>query len=285
MKRGKNQTSTDGFKFSLSDLKPELRKEMEQLVQPFVIPLIVDGQPCGTGTLVQFGKTCGILTAQHVASVIKKGKKLVTLAESYSNSLEIETVYLTEVLATKPKGSDVGPDLAFLAIPPVSFRDQLMARKSFLNGGKDWKSRCLQASRTGWGVVVFSGYPACLCFDAVADRHFKSVSGLKHMFAHCTGEELRERDGYDYLDLKVDYRTEPRSPTTFGGASGGSVWRVFVEREYNQPTGTETISGSCLIGVAFYQSDRDNDSRTIRCHGPKSIYEEFFPQVAEKLGH
>ena len=154
-----------------------------------------------------------------------------------------------------------------------------------MNGELDWTNKYREASKLGWGVVIFSGYPASLRFEAAGDRHFESVSGLKHMFAHCSGEKLCEKDGYDYLDLNVDYKVDPRSPTTFGGASGGSVWRILVERELGQPVGTETIRGSCLAGVAFCESDRANDSRTIRCHGPKSLYKEFFPQIVKKLRH
>jgi len=275
--------STEGFTFRPADLKPELKEKMVAALRPFVVPLIIDGGRNGTGTLVAFGKTCGILTAKHVATAIAKGKKLGTIVERYAHSLEIDASYLTPITTGHRRSDDFGPDLAFLALPPSPFLDQLKARKAFLNLEMDADKKCAEASRHKWGIVLLVGYPQCEQYDGEATPDFGSVTGLKCCFAFCSGEQFHERDGYDYVDIDIDYKFEPRSPVTFAGVSGGSIWRIPVWRKPGEDVGTEFFTETFLMGVAFYESDRVNDKRHIRCHGPKSLYKTFFPEIAKEL--
>lgn len=75
------------------------------------------------------------------------------------------------------------------------------------------------------------------------------------------------RRDYDYIDLDMDVAL-PGVPETFGGVSGGGVWRVFV---YWSEATNKIAWAKDIEGVAFYELDLVNGHRAIRCHGPQSI--------------
>jgi hypothetical protein len=72
---------------------------------------------------------------------------------------------------------------------------------------------------------------------------------------------------FDYIDLKEDVSL-PGVPQTFGGVSGGGLWRVQI---YESADKAKIDWSWCLEGTAFHQSEVVDNRRTIRCHGPQSI--------------
>jgi hypothetical protein len=57
---------SDPSTLSLADLPPELATNALQAFGYPVIPLVPDGQPLGSGVLVEVDGVSGILTAEHV---------------------------------------------------------------------------------------------------------------------------------------------------------------------------------------------------------------------------
>jgi hypothetical protein len=94
-------------------------------------------------------------------------------------------------------------------------------------------------------------------------KAFHAVAGAGVVVAE------RINAGFDYLDFEGKYNTAYEGPDCFGGFSGGGLWQVvFGERD-----GAVNIVDALLSGVIFYQSELGGDTRTIFCHGRRSIYE------------
>jgi len=71
---------------------------------------------------------------------------------------------------------------------------------------------------------------------------------------------------------------------TFGGVSGGAVWRAVPHRRDKDPPGAEYIGALTLAGVAFYEVDDTSKPRFyVRAHGPRSIYENVIRIVRAAL--
>ena len=71
---------------------------------------------------------------------------------------------------------------------------------------------------------------------------------------------------------------------SFGGVSGGGVWRVPVYRKKGDPKGAEYYQNRTLAGVAFYEENHLPDGRFfVRTHGPKSLYRTFLPELRKGL--
>lgn len=75
---------------------------------------------------------------------------------------------------------------------------------------------------------------------------------------------------FDYFDLEVDrkVRKVPELPENFGGVSGGGLWKVAV---YCTCSTGKIEWVRTLEGVAFFELVREDGTRLIRCHGPKSL--------------
>jgi hypothetical protein len=105
-------------------------------------------------------------------------------------------------------------------------------------------------------------------------------------YAFLTGQEhCEERQGWDYLELGLGHEDTADIGPSFGGVSGGGVWRVPIYRNRNDSPGKEFFRDMTLCGVAFYEEDRGRGDRYfIRAHGPRSIYERLVARVREELG-
>ncbi|MGB8168114.1 MAG: hypothetical protein WCF18_11525 [Chthoniobacteraceae bacterium] len=113
---------------------------------------------------------------------------------------------------------------------------------------------------------------------------FTTVFKLKG-FAFMTGEDkYEEQEGWDYFELGVTRDEVADIGDSFGGVSGGGVWRIPVCRKKDDPEGSEYYDGMTFAGVAFYEENHLPDGRFfVRTHGPRSIYQQFLPALREKL--
>lgn len=94
-------------------------------------------------------------------------------------------------------------------------------------------------------------------------KAFNGVTGASQVVAE------RQHAGFDYIEFEAKYNLAYQGPDSFGGFSGGGLWQVvFEERD-----GSINIVDVLLSGVSFFQSEKIGDTRTIFCHGRRSIYE------------
>jgi hypothetical protein len=91
--------------------------------------------------------------------------------------------------------------------------------------------------------------------------------------------DWRTSDAFDYVVFEITYGVGYGGPQIFGGYSGGGIWQLIIK----PVGGVPTITGSHLMGVAYYQSDLiERGKKTIRdliCHGRESIYRALIDKV------
>jgi hypothetical protein len=63
-------------------------------------------------------------------------------------------------------------------------------------------------------------------------------------------------NGFDYIELGCDRSSSASVPDSFGGVSGGGVWKVEIDSP-DGSAGSEILGEVILCGVAFYQGDID----------------------------
>ena len=85
-----------------------------------------------------------------------------------------------------------------------------------------------------------------------------------------------EKDGYDYIELDVEYKDTEDLPISFGGISGGGAWQVVLRG----PSVEQLQPARYLYrGVPIYQSKLINRKRTVTCHGRRSIYNSLLTRI------
>ena len=127
---------------------------------------------------------------------------------------------------------------------------------------------------------MIAGMPACKQQSQGPSKHFDQVICLPGL-GGATGVYRRfKRDGFDYLEVKASYSGNNVSPESFGGMSGGGVWRIPLK--LNKKNGEITFSEFFLAGVMFYQTAKSRNSRLIRCHAASSIYERTYDALGNQ---
>ena len=223
---------------------------------------------CGSATLVSTGGRRCLLTAEHVWKLVQDSGETVFLSRDQAVSQSRDTTLAIQErkyigdprYVTTRKSEEWGPDLALLEIPDLH-ADVAEERTAFydLDRRRAAALSSKAAHRTGlWAVV-----------GAAADHCSFGPNGWEmQMYAlGSTITDAHERDGFDYLDLRIDRVRHPDQPGTYRGLSGTGLWRCSLKRS---PTGRVECDQVALEGVAFYE-DRQQPG-FIRCHGRVSIY-------------
>lgn len=215
----------------------------------------------GSGTLVAFGESHYILTASHVWERVLKGavKVGITLTDNISHRFLMDVAAIVICGAPRAAASeDWGPDLIFLRIPEEHL-GTIKAYQSFYDPEVDGK-KSLNVNHVEMWVLM--GAPAA--FGKFTRIHADiEINGL---FANI-GPGCYNRGDFDYYDLEMNL-SAPGVPASFGGVSGGGLWRVMA---HCSCSGGNIDWLRILEGVAFYQSPIVGGRRIVRCHGPKSI--------------
>jgi hypothetical protein len=226
---------------------------------------------CGTGTLVSFAGDRYILTAAHVWEKLLKTDAPtsvgVTLRENIDHKSLIERATIVAIAPPKPaKWNEWGPDLVFLRVPPEHV-GTIEVHRVFLNLMRNrtagFNGVCIDLR-----VLMGTPYELAECTDWHANLQISGMISSTDIgrFSPIQAPESVRRD-FDYIDLDMLVAL-PGVPETFGGVSGGGLWRVFVY--WSASTG-EIAWAKDIEGVAFHESDLINGHRVIRCHGPQSI--------------
>jgi hypothetical protein len=264
------------------DFPVGLQDAIRRAVEEFSIPLLLDNRLVGTGTLVTVDSTHGILTAAHVLrskeginwdNSAKSSQRLCTVLgkSSYREPMQHLDWWLTDA-----DESEWGPDLGFVRLPTTGpFVGALRSVKSF----KDITRGALTYDSVPQGTdatVAFYGVVGELTVDSD-----EATSLSAYAFFGCTPVR-REHCGYDYLDLKTSRTITPEIPRSFGGVSGASLWRFRLIRDDGRIYPYD-VKNMVLYGVAFYQIDQESKNPVVRCHGPRSIFQNALPKIREWL--
>jgi hypothetical protein len=212
----------------------------------------------GSGSFVIIDGSHFILTAAHVWEYIQSAVKMgITLTDNISHKhlIDIPTIVSTTVKPNASTGNEWGPDLALLRIPAenVGGIKAFLAFEDVKAPPRPLNVECLEA----WVVM---GTPGEL-------GTFTQSHADVQIMGRFVEPQLQDHGEYDYFDCEMD-SSSPGMPKSWGGVSGGGLWRVLV---YDSPEAGQIDWAQRLKGVAFWESAIKNGYRVVRSHGPKSI--------------
>lgn len=287
--------SEEHFEIKLGDLPERVREAIRQETKHYSVPLVINDIPIGSGTLVEIDGSHGVLTAEHVVRYPKrqdlwltnnshKGPKLLIPPMDSPGEIVFES-YALRVLTTERKRDDFGPDLALIVLPPSGMLNEIRGRRSFYPLAREPEAKFREAGHDT-GFVAFCGFPASIQKQDVPTLGFTQVIQLGG-FAFLTGpEKYEDKDEWDYFELGVRREEMGEVGDSFGGVSGGGVWRVPVYRKKDAAEGEEYYQNRTLAGVAFYEENHLPHGRFfVRAHGPKSMYRTFLPELRKRLAN
>ncbi len=226
----------------------------------------------GSGTFTSMGNVYGILTAQHVARELE-GECALGLALIQGEHIHlIERQYLDVLHVASAISPADGPDLAFIVLPASSV-STIRAVKSFYNLSVDREELLSNPAALDSGIWFLCGAPGEKTTGEKSKIGYDGVLAFRGMCYGAGADRQFEKEGYDYIELDVEYKEGIDIPHTFGGMSGGGLWQVPIR----QLEGGELEPIKILLsGVIFYESAIENHRRSIRCHGRRSIYEKVY---------
>ncbi len=264
-----------------SVLDPKLR-----LIYTYSSPLFLDGALAGSGTFIKWADQYGILTAHHVPNnpvnfamrfdfSANSQQKLGLALAGYAHRFELELRNLSIANLAPPinlADPGRGPDLAVIKLGNSATVQAIAARKSFYRIDFDPLGR-LEQSMVDDGIFVICG----------AAKESEQTGGPELGFDEVIIEELTtyygglvppsgrrfERDGYRYAELGINHDGPDTLPSTFGGVSGGGLWRIEVTASTEKGY---TVSDPVLSGVAFYETEVIAHQGQIRCHAGDAVY-------------
>ena len=213
----------------------------------------------GSSSLGRIGDSYYLSTAAHVwEKVLKHAVKVgITLTDNINHKhlIDVDTIVPTTLQPVNSAWGEWGPDLALLRIPPehVGGIKAFQVFEDLSAPGKLLNVECLEC----WVVI---GTPKEL--GTFTQHHAEVQISGRFVDPHS-----RDNGEYDYFDVRMDTNS-PDMPKSFGGFSGGGLWRILV---YCPPETGKIDWAQRLKGVAFYELPEDCGYRTIRCHGPKSV--------------
>ena len=216
--------------------------------------------PGGTATLVTINGSHYFLTAEHVWRKLKAFRLIgITLVPEVDQRFTIPTSHLMAVGPRRPAAQNEGPDIVLLKIPDAKL-GEIKARKSFYPLERVPQRPGIEA--TGIEVAILLGAPGESA-KATPRNLDMTIQGM--MADHKAKKFTKGR--YDYIDSKEFFGAHG-FPKSYGGFSGGGLWRVQV---YFDPKTKERKERYRLAGMAFYEFPGKRKYRVIRCHGARSI--------------
>lgn len=248
------------------------------LLKLSVVDGVEFGEPVGTGTLVSAGSIFGVLTAAHVIGALPKESK-VGVVRFRENKIHVQkqTIDMSEVevicLGQQPFDA-AGPDIGFLKLPQDSI-GWLRATNIFHNLKKRQNSMLSTLDAAPY-VDSLVGVVAERTQELSPVHADSSLLGVSAVFLSGETRNYRIAGGLDLIDFLPSWNEELEPPNSYGGVSGGGLWRLFLASDLNSKR------GQSLLGVAFYQSDEIDYQRTITCHGPVTVYDKLIECIQER---
>ena len=231
----------------------------------------------GTGVLIQVGKVKGILTAYHLVSSLKfDNSNLIGLIlfrnRPYRYESHIQSADIVKIAA--PVNAEDGPDLAFIKLYAQDISSiEAYSHNMFWNMDKRRDTMLNNPPDNKRGTWAILGYPQEKSKKTAPKIGFLENTRLLLLATFTEITTTHERDGFDYMDVKILYDGDPIIPLTFRGVSGGGLWHFPSLKCID---GRWVIGDPFLSGLAFFQTELKNDNRDIKCHGRRSIYDVVF---------
>jgi len=261
-----------------SDLPKDFLRTSKDLINSYSTGLVrityppeppEDVRLIGSGTFIRIGSLCGILTAYHVLERLYCPCELGLVLVEGEQRPTIPVEYLDLVEIAVPGIPGEGPDLAFIGLPP-SRVEGISMFKSFYDLGVDREEMITSPPNPNSAIWFVNGIPDEFTVDEPSTGAFEVTKFFHGLCGAGGANRIYDEEGYDYIEVIVEYEEEATLPTTFGGISGGGLWQVTI-----QPgSGDLRRDRYLLSGMPFAETKAIIDGkRTIFCHGPRSIYD------------
>lgn len=221
----------------------------------------------GSGTLLSKGNSYYVLTAAHVWHQVLKNADRIGLGirEGHKHSFYVEPAHIVTHELPRTQGwNEWGPDLILLQIPDALV-GSIKAFRVFYALGK-LQDPQVPIGTKGIELYALVGAPEDLGTFSPEDTSVQFLALLTDF------PEEHRRGPFDFMDVKTEL-PQPRQGMSFGGMSGGGLWKVHVFPKQDQ-SGAEWRAR--LEGVAFYELDTLNGAGKVRCHGRSSIEQLLF---------
>jgi len=233
--------------------------------------------PLGSGTLVRVGKTRGIVTAAHVWDMVE-GEKRIGFYQNPLRRSEIQSaVEYTTNLATINIGQEMyleaGPDIAFIKLPDTK-ASILEMHGTFLNVDRHHELTTERRQTDDFYLDAVVGLveewdKTVTMRDKVKVIRLDALTNVGRATKLSDGQQ-----GFDRLLFEPTPEEGFALPSSYGGVSGGGLFRVYVDDEF--------VSRVTLFGVAFWETKLNGKAEKIVCHGPDSIYRILIPIVKQR---
>lgn len=265
----------------MSEDPNERAKRIAKLLHPYctiLLKLYVDevGQKralqIGSGTYIRKGELFGILTAQHCVELLV-GDYLLGLnaapeANEHNFTLHPNHIQITEI--ARPISEEWGPDLAFITIADWGKLSTIRASKSFFDVQNVKEYMLGEAPTISQCLWYVCGAPNERLVTGISMAGFDEMLEFQELCGAGGIDRLNEMNGYDYGDMFIIPSAEDPPPSTFGGMSGGGLWQV----PWPPSNGlSDSMPEFLFAGVIFYQGTLEDQTRFIRCHFRKSVYQ------------
>ncbi len=272
--------SEDLQSFQHGEISEQLLKDATSQIYDFSIAFELEGEPAGSGTLIQYRDLFGVLTAHHVPhnpfsrsrrfDFSSSHQKLGLVLHGQSHFFEIPMNTMGVLDIGIPKSAEEGPDLAVIVLPNSEI-GRISSHKSFFNLSIADQNR-LDSALSDLGFFMITGYPQELMKEVPRDRHFREIVQYTGIASVPENPKRFEKYGFDYLDIVASISNDGNHPHSYRGLSGGGIWRIDLTRRKSEDNSKLRINEIILAGIAFYETPISGNERTLRCHGGKSIY-------------
>lgn len=265
----------------IKELPPELTAQVHDKIRlhavSMVLPPVGESDPrCCSGTLVQLNEMVGILTARHVWTEIQRAASLALLVggQPYYVDPQVLRAFGPADDGTLPEVGARVPDIAFVRLPTLARGPIQAYGKVFysIDARRQSPDIDLLGERGFW---ILAGSPQALA---------KPDTGMVASFLYDTSVQKRVTfGGWDYLFVNLNLKQNPELPTTYGGVSGGGIWRaVFYVSEDETVFAVESAKRDIILsGVAFYQTGEEGCQ--VIAHGPLSLYETLVERAVDAV--
>lgn len=241
---------------------------------------IVNGLPevLGSGTLVRCKTIQGILTCGHVINAVKKNENIGLCVFPVRGSQRQQTIIDVSTISEKcinfynGTASENGPDLGFLPLSS-GIMSSLEASASVLDLD-------LQAQRAR-NPSPLNTSPIEVVVGAVDESSTDLIKlessitlNVKGLLITGNFVSVTQVNDIDRLDFEPLPFSGVDVPDSFGGMSGGGMWRIYIQQcDLGEYSAVETR----LVGVTFWQTGFPN--RKLIGHGPIGIYEKLLRAI------
>ena len=238
---------------------------------------VEDAIPAGSGTLVKVGRVLGVVTARHVIEAIARKTEIGLLRfPPRSGIIHSDRIDLnqTEFLPLPGDDGPDGPDLGFIRLPRVT-EESLLGTNSFYPLDKPLLP--MKGTYKGLGMVEFVlGIVGEWTTDLELTKERRRKQFMLLSAGGSVGDD-REHAGFDLATFTPSYDEDKSPPDSYGGVSGGGIWRVFF-----RPDGSNHVEHRRLIGTAFYEYKEDDGIMRIIHHGPSSLERHLLPAIRSR---